>query len=433
MINFFGIMAEYEEFLMLDSYLLDLNDKNRIIKTFGDIFPCRYLLDYKMIIEENKMKLYESIKIGHTALHIEHITKYINEFINFLNQRITITGKKYGDIFKKTEVKNMKEYIDKIISDPKYLLAKIPKFIYKLRPKKNKNESEINNLINIIEKDLLNENKSIDIDNVYSSQDSQIKDFSYDYYNIRTINTPHNQMPTLEKDIDVYLLELKAGKWMNMLNSYSYEMGYDWKNNKIKKITDELTKYQYSILRMNNKELENLIINYISTLSWIIDYYMNTTYNDASAKNDILKNSNYISTWAFLYERSPFINSIYSYISHVSYAELKTHIHHVYKNSLVKTNDYLTKTQHKIYIYPQTNDTVQKYIPPKYRESYPDINKYVEYTIEASNKILLTNSKEEKRQINIDRVFDCRLTSYFSKCLFKNKLLSFNELKSINI
>ena len=39
MADFFKYLTKYEQYIMMDSYLIDVNDKNKIYKYFGDIFP----------------------------------------------------------------------------------------------------------------------------------------------------------------------------------------------------------------------------------------------------------------------------------------------------------------------------------------------------------------------------------------------------------
>ena len=55
---FFKELSEFEQFMMLDTYMLDVDNKSKILKIFGDIFPCRYLIDYRDIVVEYKQELY---------------------------------------------------------------------------------------------------------------------------------------------------------------------------------------------------------------------------------------------------------------------------------------------------------------------------------------------------------------------------------------
>ena len=99
-------LSEYEQLLMLDTYLSDVNDKNKIIKIFGDVFPLRYLLDYKNIVLEHKKNIYNNIinkRINGTKL----IKQNILDLITKLNNTSTSSGKKYGDILMKTEIKDI--------------------------------------------------------------------------------------------------------------------------------------------------------------------------------------------------------------------------------------------------------------------------------------------------------------------------------------
>jgi 5'-3' exonuclease len=423
---FFKELSEFENLMMLDTYILDINDRNKIINYFGNIFSCRYALDFREIVQEYKHIIYHDIKNGNSNL--ASIKKMVADMIDAMNQTVTVSGKKYGDIFIKMEIKNVNSYASKIAADPEYLLLHMPKLVYGIRPKKNKNEHEIRTIINELENDLIKNNSSINQDNVTNSNNKKIRDFSFDYNNIRTL-IPHAQMPTTDGDIDLYLLEWKSGKWMDILNAYPYELGYDWKRNRVKNIDQEMKRYQYDMLDINNTQMNRMIVDYLRTLSWMVDYYMNT-----DSENTL----HTISTWSYNYERSPFITHIHRYLEAISGKELNHIMKNTYKKSLVSTDMYLKPDRHKLYIYPQPPSTISR-LPGKYRISFPDMTQYVAATI--------TMAKNEKNQIDRDkqhqrsrdlssqepRLFDCRMCPYFSKCIFKNKPLKFKELMSLDV
>ena len=282
-------------------------------------------------------------------------------------------------------------------------------FIYNISIRKNKNEKHITNMVNEIEKDLVKNNKSIDTNELRNTNNYSIRDFMFDYENIRTI-IPHDQMPITNKDIDIYLIDWKSGKWMDILNSYPYELGYDWKKNNIKNLQSEMKRYQHDMLHANDKNLDNIVIAYLKTLSWVCDYYMNT--DDNSTKN-------FISTWSFIYERSPFISHINIFLQNTDIKNITNIMSNVYNKSLVSVDKYLTIEQHRLYIYP-ISDT--KDIPYRYHKSFPNMENYVKQTLNS------VNIKNKKRK----RLFDCRMCAYFSKCIFESNSLTYDELINID-
>lgn len=405
---FIRSLATFEEFFMLDTYLADTNDKNRIIKTFGNVFPCRYALDYKQKVTDYKNALYK--RITENNEQEDNIKSMVLEIVGLLNQYSTYTQKKYGDIFLEIEVKNIGSYVSKIKKDTSFLLMKFPKFLYGIKPKKNKTENFLIKMVTNMEMDLINNATPINIDSIMRSKDSVVRDFSFDYHNIRLF-IPHNQMPTTMKDIDMYLLEWKGGKWMNILGSQPFELGYDWKQDKIKNIKKEMKRYQHGVIDYSDTKMERLVIDYLKTLSWMVDYYMNT--NDTN---------NYISTWAFLHKRSPFITHVSNFLDSLSDSDeivnkkMKNMMRNVYSKSLVPTNNYLSRDMHKFYIYPQKSSVI-KNIPDRYKIYFPDINEFVKRQM---------NNSEEK-------LFDCKMCPYFGKCHMKDKNMTFNELANFRI
>lgn len=414
---FFKDVGVYEQWIMLDTYILDADDKSRIIKYFGNVFPCRYMLDFRDLITEYKNNIHVAITNGENNLAT--IKRLVTDAVESLNERSTVTGKKYGDIWIKMEVKNIDTFAGKIMMDRDYLKLSMPRFMYLLRPKRNKNENDIMNMVNKLEEQLVKSNQSINIDAVSKSNDVKMRDFSFDYYNIR-INVPHNQMLTTDKDIDLYLLEWKSGKWMNILNSYPYELGYDWKTHTIKPIDTEMKRYQHDMLNMNNTQIQKLVGYYLKTLSWVVDYYMNTDYSDTMNTNDT------ISTWSYNFSRSPFINHINQFIAETDGKELKKMLKNTYKKSLIPINQYIEPLKHQMYIYPQSDEVLAQ-LPEKYKINFPNMVNYVKSTIKTAE--LTKNNINGK----YERVFDCRNCPYFSKCLFKGKDLGYKDLMNLEI
>ena len=131
----------------------------------------------------------------------------------------------------------------------------MPKYIYTNKLRKTRTKKEIINAIKIIEKKLLTNKEPINLNKQADIINKAAYDFGYDYTNIRNI-IPHEQMPTTENDIDIYMLEWRSVDWMTILNSYPIEFGYDIRTNPIKKIENEMKHYQYDIMKVNNIKLK---------------------------------------------------------------------------------------------------------------------------------------------------------------------------------
>lgn len=368
-VKFISTLAEYEQYLMMDTYLYEVNYKSRIFKTFGEIFPFRYLYDYVDKVRDIRDRVFK------------HGILPQNE-MNNLTKIATMSGTTYASIFTKYE-----------IVDVKNKQLKMPRFIYDIKIKPNKGD-KIYELVNI---------KMNDVKSIYEDKNNNKN--NDDLFDIQTIrlNIPHNQMPITKKDIDLYLIEWKSGKWRKLLNASPYNFGYNYHTKQIINIEDEMKRYEEYFL--HNANIHQMVREYLETLSWIVDYYMNNI--------DFDQNKKFISTWSYRYDRSPFINHINNVISKLSYKQITEIMDNAYNRNCVNIKDYLTESQHKFYIYPHTSNEIYK-IPQKYQKSFPDMDKYVKSVVNQT-----------------DRPFDCRLSSYFSKCLFRSKHLTFNQYKKI--
>ncbi len=385
--KWFNVCANYEELFALDSWLAEFDNGEKIYKLFGSIFPHRYLIDYKEHVNALRIDLYK-----YAAYNKNHnaIKSMLNQGISELNKFTTLSGVSYGKIFIETEMKNnIDQYVNNILNGQTVYM---PQYIYKIRHK-NDNLKNVETFLRKIDNDVLSNGKNNKIP----------KSIEFVYNGIRR-SIPHKQMPITSADIDFFLLELREGKWKEILSAHSYDFGYNMHANTIVPIATEMKRYQYSFLAANNTEIKHLVENYLQGISWVFDYYTNSnkTYY-----------SEYISTWAYKYDRAPFINHINNHINVISKQKLGTLLDNVYSNSLVSTKKYINKKLHRLYIYP-VDRTIANNIDDAYKSAFPDMIHNVTETI-----------KHKKTH------FDCRLSPYFSKCLFKGKKLSFDELIKI--
>ena len=430
MINFFKYLAEYEECLVLDTYLINVENKNRIPKIFGDIFPHFYLIKYRELLEEKKRSLYNNFfsKKDRKKQDVAGFRQGLSDLINGLSENVTVSGRSFSTIFKKIEMYDgFENYCTQIEQNPEYLLESEPKFLYDIKIRDNKKESEIINLVKLAEKDLYTSGSAIDLHKIEKSRNKNLSNFAFDYSNMRDL-LPHDQMPMTSNDIDMFMLEWRTGDWKRVLNSYSFELGYDSSSKKIKSIDYEAIRYQKQILRKSDQNMDKMVGNYLRTISWMVDYYMNA---------DIEVEQNMISTWSYNYERSPMLIHISNFVEKYGKKVIKNMIKKVYQKSLVHTSEYIDPAIHKFYIYPQNSDVIYK-IDPKYSKVFPDIQLEVKKVINQLESIRERNNKNNKKQNKTNTsdkydFFDCRECPYFTKCIFNANLLTFKELNSIKI
>lgn len=410
-------LADHEHLLILDTYMARVDNANKYQKVFGKIFTMKHILDYCDYITNVKQKMYNEL-VKKNNYKINDIVSALKIMLDNMENEITLSGIKYSEIFVKLELKygklSLNDYALNIQKDINYLLMNNPKYLFHIRTRRPKNENEIVENISEIEMELIKNNIPINFDELRES--NKLKSFMFDYENIRG-NLPHEMMITTKNDIDLYMLEWKAGKWQNILNSKSFELGFDYRKQQAKNFDKEMKRYQYEVLKLSDTKLDKLLLNYCRTLSWITDYYINSRYETTK---------NYISTWGLTYDRSPFITMIANYLETNDFNQLKFIFKDIFKRSLVKTTGYISKAQHKLYIYPHDSDKLKRLydiIDPKFRKTFPDMELYVSKSME---RYYSNNDDEEP-------FFDCRMISYFSKCIFESRQLNYKDLRSINV
>jgi hypothetical protein len=414
--DFMIFIAEYEDLLMMDTYLANTENANKLQKIFGRVFTMKHLIDYREKILDMKIKLHQELKTKNN-FNLRDIVSALNVMMNNLENIKTITGNKYSDIFVKLELKfgkiSINDYAISIHKDINILLQSNPKYIYKIKTRHDKNEKFIIENIKDIEMNLIKHHVPLNYDDISNNN----RNFSFDYMNIRSI-LPHEMMITTENDIKLYLLHWKADKWKHIFNSKSFELGYDSNRDKPKSLEKEIKRYQYEMLKLSDTKLEKLIVNYIRTLSWITDYYLNSQYEITNK---------FISTWGFTYDRSPFLTMISDFLKKQNLNNMKYLLKDIFKISLVKHDDYISKEQHKLYIYPHKKEELKELyskIDKKYIKAFPDIEKYVKES-------MINYYTNKDGDYNV--YFDCRMISYFSKCIIESRELIFKELKNITL
>lgn len=422
LVKFFNYLAEYEEYLMLDTYLVNTERRGRISKLFGDIFQHRYLIEYRNTISKMKRELYYTIKPGtkNNKINYAELKQALSDFINKLAETVTVSGKTFASIFKKIEMYDgFEALVAKLSNDPKYLLLDEPRFLYDIKTRENKVESDVIHLVRLAENDLYRSGTSIDLYKIETSRNKELSNFSFDYGNMRDL-LPHDQMPTTSNDIDLFMLEWRTGDWRTVLNGGTFELGYDSSTRSVLDVKAEADRYRSHILGMSSGCMDKMVGSYLRTLSWMVDYYMNA---------DIEIDQHTISTWSYNYDRSPMIQHISSYMNKMDLHVLSNTMKNVYQKSLVHTDDYIQTDVHRFYIYPQPPAIVAK-IDPKYKKVFPDMDKEVRTAVTRLESI--RHKKRQTKRAGTD-FFDCRECAYFSKCLIDANTMTFRELSLLQL
>lgn len=399
--NWLNVCAENEELFAMDTYMTEISDRKRINRHFGDIFTLKHLCEYVEIVTHIKSELKQSVQNGNKRLTYQ----ILSDGIDNLNKYMTTQNKKrYGEIMVKAEVHDNKKYVNNLYANNG--TAPNPTDIYDVSPKKNVSESYLTEIIDKIEQINIGVGSSIVIDELIDKQPLQslprrkAEDIIFIYKNIRTIYTPHGQMPTSERDIDFYMLEWRSGRWKTLLNSKPFDFGFDYITNKAKPIdVSEIDRYRLEYLYMDDKhDVDSLIESYLQGLSWVNDYYFNSSTLDEK-----------ISTWAYCHDRGPLFKQINDYITNTSSKKLKMIMNNVYAKSLIDISAYMTSKLHKLYIYPIIHTSDSSKIVDS--DAFPNIVDYVSQTI-AKNEF---------------KYFDCNLCPFFSKCIFKGDSLKYHD------
>lgn len=417
LIEFFRVLSENEHKLMLDTMMNNSTNIRQITKTFGNIFAHYKLMKYNDIVRPLKREMLKNI----SKLNTDNVRGSIDDVVNMLkillsevgNEKINVIKDKDSsigcdEIFMKLEVRGgLREYAKYIIENPKTLLRE-----YGVKPRPNKNESELSNVILRIESSIYKENAPIRF------IDKRYRKYEFEYMTILDMFNAHPQMPTTAEDIDMYLLEWRGGDWKNVLNSYSFYDGVDPKD--LYENVDIEDMYNEKVLE---DDIDTIVESYLKTFSWLKDYYCNS---------NIIRNPEVISSWSYLYEKSPMFSSIVRYIDSKSISEFDDVIDTVYDDSLVMTTEYMDDTKHKLYIYPMEYDSKgnPEYDVP-YPRAFPNVVQYVKHVVTKLEDV--RNDKNNDNDNNDNMYFNCGDVPYFSKCVFDNRMLSYDELMEIEL
>lgn len=287
---------------------------------------------------------------------------------------------------------------------------------------------KFNNLVkksvNIISKDINNNEIKKKI-----KEYSKIDDFQYSDY-----------------DIEIFKVEKRLHPWNICFNDLDNNLGHISFNYVIKKNIPK-----YDIIRKNNVvtnyqiylndylnlksgdmyKINKFCENYIISLHWLMDFYFN--------KNDKLINNEYACLFSYNNHYSPSIYMISNYFTEIynNYTKneenyddknyifkklMKCDLEKIfsYENSLIyiKRDKFFNKDQHYMFIHP-VSDKDFSTIDNIYRDFRKDRNIFPDL---KSNALKIYENKD--KYLNI---IDCKGTTYNNSCELKNNIIPFYD------
>ena len=126
-----------KQYIMMDSYLVDIDNRNRVYRFFGLYF---FLIDTWLITEREYQILKKSLIRIHKKMETQSmmiLRALLDNMISELDMISTVTGKKYGEIFLKIEVKKFRKHMHlRLWVIQNILKHQNPRFIYNVRTRR---------------------------------------------------------------------------------------------------------------------------------------------------------------------------------------------------------------------------------------------------------------------------------------------------------
>jgi 5'-3' exonuclease len=238
----------------------------------------------------------------------------------------------------------------------------------------------------------------------------------------------HPKMNVSKYDIELYKLEKKMDEYKNIGYTNENKIGIcdlKYKENEYKIHTDRsiINKkdiFYKEIMQCDDDDSKNELVNeYLKGFFWTIDYYFN--------KNKRQININYISTWCFKYNHSPYFKEISEYINNISNRNIELNKLFYTINSIdgeyyVTSKQFINKLEQYLYVTPKAMHTN---IPEIYKtitdndELFPDL-------INISNRVF--NGEQ-----NLIETYDCKFLTKANIIGIKNHDYNYYETKIINL
>lgn len=240
----------------------------------------------------------------------------------------------------------------------------------------------------------------------------------------------YNEFKTQIENVDYVLYEID-----NMIGEYKYKLNAvnDFVGKIEFKIVNGLYVYSYqtpavyskiyydSYCNKENISLDDLCYQYISGIFWIFDFYFN--------KNNNAFNKKMISLWFYKYNTAPLLQDLWQYLYKLEKNKLDK-IYHKTINNLIYIKKFLNFTEHYLYITPKyyINDIDEYYLKSINNNPhiFPDLEK-IAYQIHYNDQ-----NDTYKNTYNESIPIDNRRSMYLTKAILKNiAIIDFHEFIKI--
>ncbi len=242
----------------------------------------------------------------------------------------------------------------------------------------------------------------------------------------------HPKMNISQYDIELYKLEKKMDEYKNIGFTIETKIGscdLKYKDNEYKIHTDRsiINKkdifYKDILLCEDDDSKKELINEYLKGFFWTIDFYFN--------KNQRQININYISTWCYKYNHSPYFKEISEYLNNLSNRNTELNklfyeINIIGGENYVNSTQFINKLEQYLYVTPKA---LHSNIPEVYKsitedeDLFPDIVSLANKVFNGEKNLIETYDCKFLTKANIIGIKKNDYNYYVSKIInFRNEI-----------
>lgn len=436
LIKYINNLTIFEKDLLNDTYLIKhFKNYQHLKKIFKNVFWFntlhRTLINYTLLsniifkylrkweneLNKNTNYTYWNSNKNRNEINYINVKNFIDKNISYLLSELL----KHDNIIEKnynTSLKNKfngSQYIKQFIK--MFLMIELN---VDLELNKINDNNLYFNFIDIIKTEIFKHNGK----NIFMNVIPNIKFQEYNYttkdkyhHNKIIENMISDKMTVTKFDIETYAFEHMLDKYKYKLNAVDDLIGkcsLNYINNQYVYVYDVIEKYHsryYKIYFGNNYDINDISLKYFEGICWVYDFYFR--------KNNSKYNYENISTWFYLYHRSPMLIDLNNFLKKISTKKLKLLDKNI-NNLTIDRINFMNPLEHYLYITPKNSINSKnleiKNIVENNPQIFPDLNLIIE-------KIMDNNNLNDK-----DIPIDCRRVSYLSKCTLRSvKDISFHE------
>jgi 5'-3' exonuclease len=263
-----------------------------------------------------------------------------------------------------------------------------------------------------------NNNKFMDVRVTFKRYSKSLKSEHHKVRLEKTISAMDSKLKPTEYDEEIFKLDNMLDEYSMKFNAMPLDLGrvsinpktYAWYTEPIEK---GVKKYYFDFFGLQNINIKNLamgklIHEYIQGLTWVFDYYFDTTKRITA------------NVWFYSHTHAPLLTQIYNYMKDVDNNYLEK-IQEDLEKYKVDQKDFFKEKEHLIYVTPIKS--YPEIIPKEYKEKInkPAFDKYIIDIHKIVDELWTSNTSDE---------IDCRGIIFLNKCHVTAIHLSDDILKS---